>query len=248
MHMHAWKGTTHLLFRGGYKSYYVRYFRLTSVFLFQMLDYVYVSCMHWPKGWDVWIFFVFLAITLKVEDLADGRTPVNLDRSKNGDGFRDKEAMTEAAMLHEWLWIGLFLLLSVSLSFLANLFAGSSCFKYSNREVRGSNKWLSLVWQVSVAAWCRGPMARCCSAVRSVFHSLSFTWLTEDGRIWRKHLAGEWIVLRTFLLLLYPLIEIYLFLCESVFLIAFFSEYLCYWINFLCSFQHFTVSSSITTS
>ena len=135
-----------------------------------------------------------------------------------------------------------------SLSFLANLFAGSSCFKYSNREVRGSNKWLSLVWQVSVAAWCRGPMARCCSAVWSVFHSLSFTWLTEDGRIWRKLLAGEWIVLRTFLLLLYPLIEIYLFLCESVFLIAFFSEYLCYWINFLCSFQHFTVSSSITTS
>ena len=156
---------------------------------------------------------------------------------------------------HDWgchaAWmakVGLFLLLSVSLSFLANLFAGSSCFKYSNREVRGSNKWLSLVWQVSVAAWCRGPMARCCSAVWSVFHSLSFTWLTEVGRIWRKHLAGEWIVLRTFLLLLFPLIEIYLFLCESVFLIAFFSEYLCCWVNFLCSFQHFTVSSSITTS
>lgn len=180
---YAWKGTTHLLFRGGYKSYCVGYFRLTSVFLFRMLDYV--SCMHWPKGWDVWIFFVFLAITLKVEDLADGWTPVNLDRSKNGDGFRDKEAMTEAAMLYEWLRIGLFLLLSVSL-FLGKLvcmYGVALALNTATRGVRGTSKWLAWTLGLTsvsccVVPWTHGPLF---TVVISLYPSHDWLKMVEFG-------------------------------------------------------------------
>lgn len=67
---------------------------------------------------------------------------MNLDRSKNGDGFRDKEAMTEAAMLYEWLRIGLFLLLSVSL-FLGKLvcmYGVALALNTATRGVRGTSK------------------------------------------------------------------------------------------------------------
>jgi hypothetical protein len=81
-----------------------------------------------------------LAITLKVEDLADGWTPVNLDRSKNGDGFRDKEAMTEAAMLYEWLRIGLFCCQSLFLGKLVCMYGVALALNTATRGVRGTSK------------------------------------------------------------------------------------------------------------
>jgi hypothetical protein len=66
-------------------------------------------------------------------------------RSKNeyedGDGFRSKEAMTEADAMETH---------SLSIHSVED-----------RSQVRRSSKWLSFVWQVSVAMWCRRLTGRC---------------------------------------------------------------------------------------